>query len=510
MTIQTVKLSQLRLSPLNVRHVKPRAIDQLAADIAAHGLLQNLVVYAEGSKFEVAAGGRRYRALKQLEKARTIPACHPVAVDVRAKAEAVELSLAENVQREVMHSADAVVAYGNLCRDGLPPEDIAARFGVAVGYVRKVLRLAALCPEALKCLARDEIGIEAAQALTLSEDHQRQRDALQRCGNQAHSIRRMLTEEKIGTASSLFLFVGHDAYVTAGGTITADLFAGEGDGYADDPALVEALAMAKLDALAASYRADGWQDVRASPERPHDYYSITHVHPGGSREPSSEERCELDRIAEAVAERRAALGEVNAWGDAELDGLRRDQRRIEHGLLAFTAGQKAESAMILFVGHGGEIETKAIRTKRASKATATGAAGQKPDYSGALVETLSRTKTLAVQEAVAGNPALALDILLDCLAGQIVHDDPAYHSPLSLRLEGFNAAVSDEMMAGCDIAGIAELGAADFAMLPERDRFAFIQAMDAEAKGRLLGLLVASQIDGGQASGTRRDTRHRR
>ena len=40
------------------------------------------------------------------------------------------------------------------------------------------------------------------------------------------------------------------------------------------------------------------------------------------------------------------------------------------------------------------------------------------------------------------------------------------------------------MMAGCDIAGVAELGAADFAMLPERDRLAFIRAMDAEAKGR--------------------------
>ena len=126
----------------------------------------------------------------------------------------------------------------------------------------------------------------------------------------------------------------------------------------------------------------------------------------------------MTRIAEAVAARLAALGEANAWGDAELDGLRRDQRRIEHGLLAFTARQKAESAMILFVGHGGEIEAKAIRTKRASKPTATGEAGEKPDYSGAMIETMSRIKTLAVQEAVAGNPALALDILLDCLAAR--------------------------------------------------------------------------------------------
>ena len=49
MTLQTVKLSQLRLSPLNVRRVKPKAIDQLAADMLAHGQLQNLVVYAKAN-----------------------------------------------------------------------------------------------------------------------------------------------------------------------------------------------------------------------------------------------------------------------------------------------------------------------------------------------------------------------------------------------------------------------------------------------------------------------------
>ena len=246
MTLQTVKLSQLRLSPLNVRRVKPKAIDQLAADMLAHGQLQNLVVYAEGNRFEVAAGGRRYRAFKQLEKAKAIPPSHPVSVDVREKAEAVELSLAENVAREDMHVADAVTAYGDLRAQGKSPEDIAARFGVALSYVRKVLRLSALHPDALACLARNQIGMEAAQALTLTDDHDRQLEALKRFGNSAHQIRRMLTETKIGTASGLFLFVGHDAYAAAGGTITADLFAEGGDGYADDPLTVETLATAKL------------------------------------------------------------------------------------------------------------------------------------------------------------------------------------------------------------------------------------------------------------------------
>lgn len=510
MTLQTVKLSQLRLSPLNIRRVKPKAIDQLAADIMAHGQLQNLVVYAEGNRFEVAAGGRRYRAFKQLEKAKAIPACHPISVDVRDKAEAVELSLAENVQREDMHVADAVIAYGDLHAEGKSPGDIAARFGVALSYVKKVLRLSALHPDALACLARDQIGMEAAQALTLTDDHDRQLEALKRFGNSAHQIRRMLTEEKIGTDHALFLFVGHDAYAAAGGTITADLFADGGDGYADDPALVETLATAKMAEVEAGYRGEGWRDVRASLERPDDYYNLITVHAEGKREPTEAEAAERARIQDAADARLAELGKGNQWGDRVFNGLEREARILENRLCVFTEAQKADSAVVLFVGNGGEVEAKAIRTKRIAKGGSGDAPAIKPDYSGAMIETLSKIKTLAVQEAVATNPALALDILLDCLVGQSIHREPSYYSPLSLRLEGFNAAVPDDMMTLAEIASVDEIGGGDFAAVPEVNRFAAIQAMDADAKGRLLALLVARQINGGVTSGSRRDRRHQR
>ncbi|MBA3898212.1 MAG: ParB N-terminal domain-containing protein, partial [Sphingomonadaceae bacterium] len=489
--------------------VKPKAIDQLAADMLAHGQLQNLVVYAEGNRFEVAAGGRRYRAFKQLEKARAIPASHPVSVDVRDKTEAVELSLAENVQREEMHVADAVIAYGDLRGECKSPEDIAARFGVALSYVKKVLRLSALHPDALACLARDQIGMEAAQALTLTDDHDRQLEALKRFGNSAHQIRRLLTEEKIGTTSALFLFVGRDAYVAAG-TITADLFAEGGDGYADDPALVETLATAKMAEVEASYRGEGWRDVRASLDRPDDYYNLVTVHADGRREPTEAEAAERERIQSAADARLAELGKGSQWGDRVFNGLEREARILENRLCVFTDAQKADSAIVLFMGNCGEVEAKAIRTKRIAKGGSGDAPAIKPDYSGAMIETLSRIKTLAVQEAVATNPALALDILLDCLVGQGIHGEPSYYSPLSLRLEGFNAGVPDDMMTMAEIASVDEIGSGDFAAVPEVNRFVAIQAMDADAKGRLLALLVGRQINGGETSGSRRDRRHQR
>jgi ParB family chromosome partitioning protein len=510
MTLQSVKLSDLRLSPLNVRKVKPAAIDQLAADIAAHGLLQNLVVYADGGKFAVAAGGRRYRALKQLEKAKAIPACHAVPVDVRERDEAIELSLAENSSREAMHCADAVTAYGALLEQGLSAEDIAARFGEALSYVRKVLRLAALCPEALKALAKDEIGMEAAQALTLTDDQDKQREALKRYGNQAHAVRRFLTEAKIGTGHALFLFVGETAYRAAGGSITADLFSAKGEGYADAPELIERLASEKLAGIEAEYRAQGWQQVRASLERPDEYYSLSFAHPEGQREPSDTERAEIARIDAAMAARWAEIEPDEQWSDEELCGLRHDKRQLEVALAEYSAEQKAECTLLLLIGREGQIEVRAIRPKRAKDSCTNGAPAEKPDYSGAMIETLSRIKTLAVQEAVAADPMLAFDILLDCLAGQIVHDEPGYHSPLALRLDHFNCAVPDDMMTISQIAPVADIGAAEFAALPQRDRFAAIRAMDMAAKHRLLALLVASQIDGSIPSGTRPGERHGR
>src|SRR3546814_17752550 len=61
----------------------------------------------------------------------------------------------------------------------------------------------------------------------------------------AHTIRRMLTTEKVDTTSGAFLFVRRDAYEAKGGTITVDLFSQGAEGFADQPELVQELAEEK-------------------------------------------------------------------------------------------------------------------------------------------------------------------------------------------------------------------------------------------------------------------------
>ena len=66
----------------------------------------------------------------------------------------------------------------------------------------------------------------------------------------------------------LFRFGGSEAYEAAGGGYTCDLFAAEGEAYANDADLIASLAQRCLDGLAAEARAEGWTDVIADQREP--------------------------------------------------------------------------------------------------------------------------------------------------------------------------------------------------------------------------------------------------
>ena len=81
--IQSVKVKNLSLSKDNVRKSNRDAdLDSLADNIAAHGLLQNLVVtpLKKAGHFTVKAGGRRLRALQRLIDSGRLAGDHEVQV----------------------------------------------------------------------------------------------------------------------------------------------------------------------------------------------------------------------------------------------------------------------------------------------------------------------------------------------------------------------------------------------------------------------------------------------
>lgn len=166
--IRTIPLNKLVQSPRNVRkHSDAVADAELAASIAALGLLQNLIVRpAAKGKFEVEAGERRRRAMLALADDKVLPRDHQVTclvLEDTAEA-AVETSLAENFHRLAMNPADEAVAFASLIEGGASIEDVARRFGLTVRFVEGRLRLAKLAPVVFEALAAGEITLDLAKA----------------------------------------------------------------------------------------------------------------------------------------------------------------------------------------------------------------------------------------------------------------------------------------------------------------------------------------------------------
>lgn len=151
-------------------------IPQLAADIAAKGLLENLVVHpiAGGKDFEVIAGGRRLAALEHLVKTKAIAKDHAVAcLVVKEASEALltEISLSENFQHVPPHPADQFEAFAMLMADGMKLSDIASRFGITKAFVEQRLKLAAVSPRLLAEYRKEPMMLEQVMEVTPETDY---------------------------------------------------------------------------------------------------------------------------------------------------------------------------------------------------------------------------------------------------------------------------------------------------------------------------------------------------
>ena len=237
--IRSIPLSQLELSPANVRKTDAgeRALAELKASIAAHGLLENLVARCLGpgadgtGRYAVIAGGRRLAAMKALAREGTLDEDFPVPCRMTNDAAGeAELSLAENAVRAAMHPADQVEAFKALAGAGSRVADIAARFGVSERTVEKRLRLGGVAPEILNAYRAGELDLEALTAFAVTADRGRQLAVWNEAKEQYHrpsawQVKRMLTEGRVRGSSGVARFVGVEAYEAAGGTVTRDFFA---------------------------------------------------------------------------------------------------------------------------------------------------------------------------------------------------------------------------------------------------------------------------------------------
>jgi ParB family chromosome partitioning protein len=111
--IHNIKLSEIEVSDLNVRHHKPLInLDELVGSIKQHGLLHPVILIGEygDPPYKLIAGQRRYLAHEKLKR-KTIRAVF--AGDI-ADEKAILLSLVENVQSLALNHADCARAITRL------------------------------------------------------------------------------------------------------------------------------------------------------------------------------------------------------------------------------------------------------------------------------------------------------------------------------------------------------------------------------------------------------------
>ena len=138
-------------------------LDELAASIREHGLIEPLVVrrVSGADQFELIAGERRWRALQRVGLREAIV----VVKDVSPEA-AFELALIENVHREDLNAIELAEDYDRLLRDhGYTQEALADRVGKDRTTIANVLRLLKLPPRVRARVVASQLSEGHARAL---------------------------------------------------------------------------------------------------------------------------------------------------------------------------------------------------------------------------------------------------------------------------------------------------------------------------------------------------------
>lgn len=125
------------------RHMDDVALNELAASMREHGVLQPVLVTETLDGYQLIAGERRVRAARLAGLERI-----PAVVRQLADRDQLEVALVENVQRADLDPIDEALAYRKLVDEfGLTQEAVADRVGKARATVANTLRLLELHPD---------------------------------------------------------------------------------------------------------------------------------------------------------------------------------------------------------------------------------------------------------------------------------------------------------------------------------------------------------------------------
>jgi ParB family chromosome partitioning protein len=147
------------------------AMQELTVSVKEKGVLQPILIRPNGKGYILVCGERRYKASQAAGK-EDIPAV----IRQMSDEEALELQIIENLQRKDVHAMEEAVAFKSLLENKNRPitiEDVAAKVGKTVYYVRQRVKLNSLTKAWQEIFYANKISISGAfQVAQLAEKEQ--------------------------------------------------------------------------------------------------------------------------------------------------------------------------------------------------------------------------------------------------------------------------------------------------------------------------------------------------
>ncbi|MFI5261829.1 MAG: ParB/RepB/Spo0J family partition protein [Candidatus Limnocylindrales bacterium] len=148
------------------------ALDDLAASVREHGVLQPVLVRPlEGGRYQLIAGERRWRAAR-MAGLQAIPAMIEEIDDDTA----LEIAIIENLQREDLSPLDEAMMFERMTAEhGYSVRKLAQKLGKDKGYIENRLRLADAPPEVKQLVSLRKDTLSHAYELLKVEDPRKRR-----------------------------------------------------------------------------------------------------------------------------------------------------------------------------------------------------------------------------------------------------------------------------------------------------------------------------------------------
>ena len=175
-------------NPVQPRRVfQADSLHQLADSILQHGIIQPLVVRPSGTRYQLVAGERRWRAAK-IAGLTEVPAVIQEISDDRL----LEITLIENVQREDLNPIELAMAFERMARElNLNHEEIGSRTGKDRSTIANSIRLLQLPADIQQLVAERRLSAGHARSLLALQDEETQRKLAEKIVAQGLSVRQV-------------------------------------------------------------------------------------------------------------------------------------------------------------------------------------------------------------------------------------------------------------------------------------------------------------------------------